>query len=231
MILEGHILRSEIFAGLPMVHGFTTRGYGNLGFGKNPGDPEVVENRRKLFNEPELAGRIHIQPRQVHSARAVTAADFVPGIEADAVFTNSNQHLLSILTADCVPILVYHPSGVVAAIHAGWRGLYHEVIPRTLALIPAGSVAAVGPAIGVCCYEVSPELADEFEAKFGPDGIDRSHSRPHLDLIRVAVKQVQTSGVEALEVAHLCTFCHPELFFSYRRDGSSGRMMSFIGLK
>lgn len=202
-----------------------------MGFGKNPGDPAVIENRRKLFSDPELNGRIHLQPRQVHSARAVPASDFVPGIEADAVFTNSNQHLLSILTADCVPILVYHPTGVVAAIHAGWRGLYHEVIPRTLLLMPTGSLAAIGPAIGVCCYEVSPELAADFEVKFGPDGIDRSYPKPHLDLIGIVVRQLQFSGIERLEAAHLCTFCHPELFFSYRREGSSGRMMSFIGLK
>jgi copper oxidase (laccase) domain-containing protein len=81
----------------------------------------------------------------------------------------------------------------------------------------------------VCCYEVSEDLAADFARKFGEEFIDRSKTKPHLDLVSVAIQQMMNDGAEEIEAAHLCTKCHPELFFSYRRDGSSGRQMAFIG--
>lgn len=230
MILENGILRSLLLDPVRVVHGFTTRACGNLGFGKNPGDPEVIANRKKLFDAMNLSTRIHVQPRQIHSDVTINAADFVPGCEADAVYSSDPQHLLSVLTADCVPVLVYHPEGIVAAIHAGWRGLRSEIIPKTLALLPASPVAVIGPAIGSCCYEVGEDLAANFENQFGKEVVDRSKTKPHLNLIRIAMLQLLSSGVGEIEVCHLCTSCHPDLFFSYRRDGSSGRQMSFIAL-
>jgi YfiH family protein len=230
MILQGNFLQSDLFEQLPIVHGFTLRGAGNLGFGKNPQDPEVIANREQLFRQLGMTNRIHVQPKQVHSPDSIHASEFRPGMAADAIFTNVNRHLISTLTADCVPILAYHPDGIVAAIHAGWRGLYEDVISATLAKIPANPLVAIGPSIGVCCYEVGEDLAAQFEAKFGKDVVDSTHTKPHLDLARVAVHQLQQAGVEQIEVAQLCTYCHPELFFSYRREGSAGRMMSFIGL-
>ena len=231
MILNNGILTSTLFEGLPVNHGFTTRACGNLGFGKNAGDPDVIENRRRLFEAQDLAGRIHVQPKQVHSERIIAAEHFQPGVEADAIVASDARSLLSVLTADCVPVLVYHPSGRVAAIHAGWRGLYDEIVPKTLSRLPSGVLAAVGPAIGLCCYEVGEDLAGQFERKFGKDVVAREPGRkPHLDLVAVAALQLQQAGVQEMELSHLCTACHPELFFSFRRDGSSGRQMSFIGL-
>lgn len=230
MILRGNFLQSELFAHLPLVHGFTLRGAGNLGFGKNSGDPEVIANRDELFRKVGVSNRLHIQPKQVHSPDSIHASEFRPGMAADGIYTNTNRHLISILTADCLPLLVYHPDGFVAAIHAGWRGLYDDVIPNTLAKLPRNPVVAVGPAIGVCCYEVGEDLAAQFESKFGRDVIDFTKPKPHLDLALVASKQLEQAGVKKFEVAHLCTYCHSDLFFSYRREGSAGRMMSFIAL-
>lgn len=220
---------SNLLIDQPVVHGFTTSALGNLGFGKNPGDPEVIANRERLFDALALKGRTHVQPRQVHSNRAVSSLQFSPGCEADASFTSDRSDVLSVLTADCVPVLLYFPR-TVAAIHAGWRGLFHEIIPNTLSQLPEGGIAAIGPAIGVCCYEVSVEMADDFEKKFGTGIVDRTREKPHLDLAGVAMRQLELCDVEKIESANICTYCHPELFFSYRRDGSSGRMMSFIGL-
>jgi YfiH family protein len=231
MILEKGIFRSGLLDSFPVGHGFTTRECGNLGFGKNVGDPEVISNRMKLFESMNLTDRMHIQPRQIHSDITIDAADFVPGCEADAGYTRDSGHLLSVLTADCVPILVYHPDGVIAAIHAGWRGIKSEIIPKTLIRLPSAPVAVVGPAIGSCCYEVGDDLASDFENRFGSEVVDRSRSKPHLNLVRAAVDQLLSAGVAELEASYLCTSCHPDLFFSYRRDGSSGRQMSFIGLK
>lgn len=230
MQLKDGLFVSDLLTDQPVVHGFTTRAFGNLGFGKNPGDPEVIANRLRLFEARGLIGRIHIQPKQVHSNRAVSSLQFSPGCEADACFTSDRTDLLSVLTADCVPLLMYFPERTVAAIHAGWRGLFHEIIPNTLSQLPEGGVAAIGPAIGVCCYEVSMDMADDFEKKFGSGIVDRTREKPHLDLAGVAMRQLELCDVEEIETANICTHCHPELFFSYRRDGSSGRMMSFVGL-
>ena len=135
------------------------------------------------------------------------------------------------MTADCIPLLIYHPDGLVAVIHAGWRGLYSEIIEKTLARLPKGVFAAAGPSIGPCCYEVDEDLAAQFEKKFGAEAVVRNPgAKPHLDLRAVAIRQLQYAKVEDMEISHLCTFCHPDLFFSYRRDGSSGRMMALICL-
>jgi YfiH family protein len=227
MNLKDGIFTSEL---LPVLHGFTTRECGNLGYGKNYDDPEVTANRTKLFDQLDVHNRIHVQPKQIHSSKTIDAETFQSGIEADASFTNSNRYLLSVLTADCLPILIYHPDGVVAAVHAGWRGLLKGIVSDTMRHIPSEPVATIGPSIGVCCYEVSEDLAGDFASKFGEQFVNRNKPKPHLDLVGAAMRQLMDSGTQEIDAAHLCTKCHPELFFSYRRDGSSGRQMSFIGL-
>jgi purine-nucleoside/S-methyl-5'-thioadenosine phosphorylase / adenosine deaminase len=229
--LENGVFISTLFEELPVTHGSTTRAWGNLGFGKRPGDPDVVANRAKLFESFGLTNRDHIQTRQVHSNKFISAMEFVPGIEADAVYTDLPSDFLSVLTADCLPLLVYHKQGIAAAIHAGWRGIYDEIIPLTLNHLPSGTLVAAGPSIGPCCYEVGEDLADKFEQKFGPSVVGREPGKkPHLDLRKAAILQLQSAAVEEMEISEICTACHPDLFFSYRRDGSSGRMMSWIGL-
>jgi polyphenol oxidase len=219
------VFRSEL---IPVLHGFTTREWGNLGYGQNPGDPEVTANRLWLFDMLKVRDRKHIQPKQIHSATVINANTFTPGQEGDASYTNSSEHLLSVLTADCIPIIFYHPDGVVAVTHAGWRGILNGIIPATLNVLPKKPVAVLGPAIGTCCYEVSEELAKDFADRFGESVVDRNFPKPHLDLVTSAMKQLQEGEVSELEASDLCTYCHPDLFFSYRRDGSSGRQMSYI---
>jgi purine-nucleoside/S-methyl-5'-thioadenosine phosphorylase / adenosine deaminase len=228
--LRNGIFHSNLFEDTPILHGFTTRAWGNLGFGKKPGDPEVIANRLNLFESEQLDTRALIQPKQVHTNVCVSGTDFVPGMQADATYSKSSDHLLSVLTADCLPILVSHPEGIVAAIHAGWRGIYEEIIPKTLALLPPNTKVAVGPSIGPCCYEVGADLAEQFARKFGRSVVVAGKDKPHFDLRLAAMLQLQNSGVDEMDVCEICTSCHPDLFFSYRRDGSSGRMMSYIGL-
>ena len=230
MFLRDGILYASLLEGRPLVHGFTTRRWGNLGFGKNPGDPDVIANRKALWEKLGLSNRLPIQPRQIHSDLFIHESEFVPGAAADGVYGSSPQNIFSVLTADCVPILLYHPDGIVGTLHAGWRGLYNDIIPKALTKLPSQTSALLGPAIGSCCYEVGKDLAADFQQKFGEPVVVHSAGKPRLDLIQVAILQLLESGVEEMEAAHLCTACHPDLFFSYRRDGSSGRMMSFIGL-
>jgi YfiH family protein len=231
MNLHDGVLISEVLNDLPVTHGFTTRLRGDLGPSRPQIDAAVIARRAALFEDFGLAGRRHIQPKQVHSNHLVAAGEFFPGCEADAGLSHSSGDVVSVLTADCVPLLLYHPDGVVCAIHGGWRGLYAGVVSRSLLQLPPHPTAVIGPAIGVCCYEVSRELAADFENRFGAATVDRSREKPHLNLVAVALRQLQDGGVEELEASHLCTSCHPELFYSYRREGSCGRMMAFIGLK
>ena len=145
------------------------------------------------------------------------------------------------MTADCLPVLFCSRSGDrVAAAHAGWRGTAAGVVARTVEALVAGGarpgdlMAALGPGIGPCCYEVGAELRDAFgpagEAFFQPG----PRGRPHLDVRAANVRQLQDAGVRADRIHHVqdCTACRPDLYYSYRRDGKdTGRMISFVGYR
>jgi hypothetical protein len=171
--------------------------------------------------------------KQVHGT-ALARAPFAAKPEADAVWTDVPGAAVGVVTADCVPILVAHASGrFVCAIHAGWRGSAARIAAKTVrALVaatgakPAELVAAIGPHIGPCCYEVdAPVLAaiperSVFRAAASPD-----HAM--LDLFALNRAQLVGAGVPARAIERVggCTACDPGLYFSYRRDRVSGRML------
>lgn len=169
--------------------------------------------------------------RQVHSATVLPAQAGACG-EGDALWTDRSGLALSVITADCVPVVLAGPGGI-AAVHAGWRGLVSSVIPATLREFPgplSAWTAWIGPAIGACCYEVDEDVArqviaasDPAVATPGPAG------KPHLDLQAVARRQLAAAGVgKVLSVAG-CTRCEDEKLFSYRREGKrAGRNVAFI---
>lgn len=175
--------------------------------------------------------------RQVHSC-VVCDADEAGGgelREADAILCRTAGTVVGVKTADCVPILLADPvMRRVAAIHAGWRGSAGNITGLAVrnfirdGLDPRGLVAAVGPAIGPCCYETGPEVAARFDPVFR-SRIQESGAA-HLDLAAVNEFQLRAEGVTNIWVAGTCTFCDPERFESFRRDGEkSGRMISYIG--
>jgi len=170
--------------------------------------------------------------KQIHSNLVLTAE--VPGLcgEADALVTNRPDVLISVRTADCYPILLADGRNrAVGAVHAGWRGTVTHIVERTLEKMatefgtsPTDVHAAIGPGIGVCCYEVGDEVARQF----GHAG------RAHLDLILENRKQLEAAGVAPhnIEALGVCTFCDAERFFSYRREKEqAGRMTSYIRIK
>jgi YfiH family protein len=170
--------------------------------------------------------------RQVHSARAVTVA--TPGFhgEGDALLTAERGLALSVITADCVPVMVA-TRRAVAAIHAGWRGLAAGVVPAALRALPGldGEARAwLGPTIGPCCYEVSEEVAAEVVSGSGAEvALPGPAGRPHLDLRRAATLQLAAAGVTAVRALGPCTRCHPELSWSYRREGrAAGRNIAYV---
>ncbi|MFL6202299.1 MAG: polyphenol oxidase family protein [Thermoanaerobaculia bacterium] len=160
--------------------------------------------------------------KQIHSATVLPAHPGRCG-EGDALFGDAPDLALSVVTADCVPILLAGPRGL-AAVHAGWRGLVGGVIPAALEKLGGAEVAWIGPAIGPCCYEVGEEVAEQFPDEAVVPG---SSGKPHLDLIAAARQQLK--GVEDIRTVAVCTRCESERLYSYRREGKGvGRNVAFI---
>jgi hypothetical protein len=178
-------------------------------------------------------------PRQVHGARVVTATRGATPPEADGLVVGTAGQLVGVVTADCVPVLLVDlRRRVAAAVHAGWRGAAAGVLEAALGhLVRAGCrpgdvEAALGPAIGGCCYEVGPEVAAAFRARTGhatTAAWSVRRGRDHLDLRTAARALLLDGGVGGVEVLGPCTACG-DGYCSYRRDGrGAGRQLSFIG--
>ncbi len=160
--------------------------------------------------------------KQIHSARVLPAHPGHCG-EGDALFGDAPDLALSVVTADCVPVLLAGPNGL-AAVHAGWRGLVGGVISATLERLGGADIAWIGPTIGPCCYEVGEEVAEQFPAEAVVPG---PADRPHLDLVAAARQQLK--GVEEVRIVAICTKCAADRLYSYRREGKGvGRNVAFI---
>jgi YfiH family protein len=162
----------------------------------------------------------------------------------DAIVTNQPGIFLSVRSADCVPILFMDGDRrVVAAVHAGWRGTLGGIAAKTVKVMrdrfhcnPRSLRAAVGPSIGVCCYEVDDTVTRPLKRAypFWREVVGKAAgSRVRLDLRRLNCLQMEEAGMEPsrIEAVNLCTACHPDLFHSYRRDGKeTDHMTSGIGM-
>jgi len=239
------ILRSERLAAAGFAHGFSTRRGGastgpfsSLNLARNVGDsPDAVaENLRRFAGAAGLDLDRLYWASQVHGAEVVVLADgdrveTIREREADALVASSPGLAVGIRTADCVPILLADPaSRRVAAVHAGWRGLVRGVIQAALRAFAGGpgTIAAIGPAIGPCCFEVGDDVADEIAAAAGPE-VRLDGSPPRVDLPEAARRLLAAGGVAAIDRVGGCTRCEVETFFSFRRDGKkAGRMLSAI---
>jgi YfiH family protein len=176
--------------------------------------------------------------KQVHGNRAVVlgSSDFDAGIpEADAVIGNSSGALCVIRTADCLPVLLCSLDGSeVAAVHAGWRGLAAGVIDATVARMTTDAsnlIAWLGPAIAQPAFEVGGEVRDEFAAAdFDCSATFAANSRGRwqADLFGLASARLDEIGVGGVFGERICTFDDPARFFSYRREGETGRLFSFV---
>lgn len=170
--------------------------------------------------------------KQIHSSIVLEAGDLgnAIGNEGDALISREAGALVGVKTADCVPILLADPlTQAVAAIHAGWRGTAENIVSVALRTLgerfgvqAENVVAAIGPSIGPCCYEVGPEVA----VRFGTSGSGKAH----VDLPYWNEVQLREAGVRTVWKSGECTFCAPDRFFSFRRErAEAGRMVSFIG--
>jgi polyphenol oxidase len=191
----------------------------NLGLKTDDEPDNVAENRRRLCAEVGAEpGRVSMT-RQRHSA-IVHRGGQGETPDGDGVWTDTHGEAVLQLAADCVPIALARTGDArpaVAVLHAGWRGILAGVVAAGVDALGPGTVAAaIGPAIGPCCYEVGAEVAE----RFGPE-VMRGRN---LDLWAAAERALRAAGVERIERIDLCTACHPDLFFSHRRDhGVTGR--------
>jgi hypothetical protein len=234
------ILASRVLAGFP--HGFTTRTGGvspapwdtlNLGGAVGDDAERVAENWSRL---ERTTGLRFARVRQVHGARVVRLdAATAPREDADAVVVPGGEVAACVSVADCVPILLADPgTGAVAAVHAGWRGTVALVAAEAVRAVarevgaPAGRLlAAIGPSIGACCYEVSEDLSARFARELGGDVVREGR----VDLWAANRRILEREGVpaERIDVLGRCTSCEPGRFFSHRRDaGRTGRQVAFI---
>lgn len=171
---------------------------------------------------------------QRHSAVCVEATAGCCG-EGDALWTAEPELALCVSTADCVPVALAGARGV-AMIHAGWRGIVAGVVGRAAQAVETrsrGAKAWIGPAVGVCCYEVGDDVAAKVEAASVSEVVvAASGQRPHLDLAAAVEHQLRDAGVTFVERLGPCTRCSPDLLHSYRRDGAgAGRNLSYAWLR
>jgi YfiH family protein len=208
----------------------------NLGTGSGDDLDAVARNRAML------ASHLPGQPawlQQVHGAAVVDAAAVPAGTRADASFSVLPGVVCAILVADCMPVLFTDRSGSrVAAAHAGWRGLVGGVLEATLSasgLRPDETLAWIGPAIGPSRFEVGDDVRDAFLAAADADAASVAACfRPHVagkwwaDLPGLARRRLAVLGVDAVFASGLCTASDAQRFYSYRRDGLTGRMAALI---
>ena len=239
---EVHVLVAPNLESRGVLAAFTERGGGvseppfdslNLGFRTGDAPARVRRNRQRVAG---ALGVPHLTvARQVHGTKAIRVGPGRAGrgfldpdrslAPADVLLTGRVRVALTTLVADCLPV-VLASNELVVAVHAGWRGLAAGVLSRAAELFTdPGSVAvAVGPAIGPCHYEVGEEVAEAVAGGSASGAIrERRRGRTFLDLPGTAAMVIRDAGVLDVDVAEECTACQPDRFFSYRRDGRTGR--------
>jgi len=206
----------------------------NLGDHVGDSPVSIAANRAKL--RALLPGQ-PIWLQQVHGITAVDA-DFSTNLPvADAAIARQPGKVCVVMTADCLPVLLCDRAGtVVAAAHAGWRGLLAGVLEATIGKmgVPASELLAwLGPAIGPKCFEVGDEVHAAFIDQTHDSALAFSPRRPGkwlANIYTLAHQRLQAAGVDSISGGDFCTVSDTERFFSYRRDGITGRMASLIWL-
>lgn len=211
----------------------------NLGVFTNDNFEKVDYNFKKIFNAVDMSVEKKVFLKQIHSGEfyVVDEKNYkeILGHEGDAIITSEPGIAIGVFTADCVPIILLDKSKkIVSVIHAGWKGTYNGIVKRVLNFMVKSLdsdlncvLAAIGPSIGSCCFEVGIDVADKFKFVYLRDG------KYFVDLWAENIEQMKDIGISESNIAssELCTFCNKKLFYSYRRDnGKTGRMATFIEL-
>jgi len=228
------------------IGGFSQAPYGSFNLGEHVGDePEKVSKNRELLktqlpSEPVWLKQVHGVAVSIPESRSL---DSNSPIETDAIVTKTPNEVLAILTADCLPVLFAAIDGsVIGAAHAGWRGLCGGVLENTVKamlmldkdLLASDVYAWFGPAIGPDAFEVGDDVYQAFinsgiqvkSTDFVP--IIGKPGKYRANLYALAAARLRAIGLMQIEGGQMCTFHDPQHFFSYRRDGVTGRSASLI---
>ena len=204
----------------------------NLGILTDDRRDRVLENRRRTVRALDVPPWAMGWQRHGADLARVTPDQAGAGFEdgtpvegVDALAVAERRVPVAVLVADCLPIALADPqTATLVAVHAGWRGLAAGVLRRALEEFDGPPLAAIGPAIGPCHYEVGYEVVDAVAAGTGGAArVERRDGRIYLDLPGTAAAVLGSMGVEGIERAELCTACEPNRLFSHRRDGPTGR--------
>ncbi|MEW6313346.1 MAG: peptidoglycan editing factor PgeF [Pseudomonadota bacterium] len=216
--------------------GVSSAPYGTLNLGSHVGDDPLAVARNRMLLEPLLPSE-PIWLKQVHGSTVTDAGSAGCLPEADACVSRHRGAVCVVMTADCLSVLLCDRNGsAVGAAHAGWRGLCSGVIEATVHALqsdPAQVMAWLGPAIGPGAFEVGAEVRDAFLAQHEAAATAFTASTPgkwHADLYRLARFRLHAAGVTQIYGGGFCTYTDAERFYSFRRDGTTGRMASFIWL-
>jgi YfiH family protein len=228
------------------VGGVSQGAYAELNLGiLTDDDPDSVARNRELVaaalaRDPQgfaMGLQVHGNVVQVHESRPQPSAYVTRGTDladADGHLTRRADVTPLVLVADCVPLVMAVP-GAVAAVHCGWRGVVAGIVGEALESLralaetePAGVSAAIGPGIGACCYEVGEEVI----AIFRKGEMDEAIKGSHLDISTAVRLELERAGVDTADITSvdICTSCNPDLFFSHRRDGPTGRQAGIAWL-
>ena len=218
--------------------GVSTSPYTSFNLGQHVGDdPATVEaNRQRLIALASLPE----PPRwltQVHANKVITSQNWSTGTHADGLFSCTDHHVCSILTADCLPILLCNTQGTeICALHAGWRSLAQNIIAKACQHFKTDMtqlMAWLGPAIGPQHFEVGPDVYQAFcdHSDIAHLAFKQQDKQHYLaDLYQLARQHLTQLGITAIYGGSYCTYQHDTQFFSYRRQGVTGRMASLIWL-
>jgi polyphenol oxidase len=222
--------------------------YDSLNFGSHVNDnPMHVAQNRQLLSQFLPSEPVWLN--QTHSIEVVNAANTSCAPTADASFTTQKNVVCVVMTADCLPVLLCDKAGkIVVAVHAGWRGLCDGAMEasidaacRAAQIKPADLMAWLGPAIGPNAFEVGGEVRAQFmaqdgqaEAAFKPHGDNQKQDKWFCNIYQITAQRLNNVGITQIYGGGIdtdfCTFTQKEQFFSYRRDGVTGRMASLIWL-
>jgi YfiH family protein len=214
----------------PYVVAFSTRCGGvsegvfeslNLGLLTEDDPLNVAENRRRLCEAVEADVDRLAMNRQVHAAVVNRAEPGERGKPGDGLWTDEPGVPMLKVTADCLPIALVRTNGrpALALLHAGRLGLLEGIVEAGIAALGGRAVAAIGPGIGPCCYEVGPDIRAAYADRFGASVV----AGANLNLWTAAEHVLRDSGIDSIERLDLCTVCDPDRFFSHRREGTTGR--------
>ncbi len=194
------------------------------------------EDRKQLAENTGLMSKNLVVPKQVHGNKVQFCKISGELANTDAIISNSENVVLSIQVADCIPLFILEKnSNMFGLVHAGWRGTAKGIVSKTINEInkygrsQKDIMALIGPSIKQCCFEIGPEVADEFSNDYLVQGSD---DRSFLDLQGVVKNQLMNAGIKDENIIDLdeCTCCQPDKYYSYRRDGNrAGRMIAICG--